>query len=273
MNRRTFRSKITKVAKMFARGVTQRDIAEELGVNTYTITRLQREHGDLLNELIAKEKATIAEAFKKETVILKSVRAAAGTDAVFDDPDRYLLLARKAARIAEKRDQPLFKSSGEETLSSFFESYYVPLMDANRSTIEGYRIAIKRWCHFSGDPPLRKITTPMLAEFKRFLSDLRGMDKVRRASPTTVRNKLRHVLSKAGPAGPRCRDAAGVLSKVPWVKLPKGSGALPRNRSGKIPFRLLPGGRGHGKAPVLRHQAGGLVATVARAGLLHGPSA
>ncbi len=224
MRRRTFKMKIARVARLMARGVIRSEIAKQMGISTQTISGWQREHGELLDRLIEKEKCAIIVAVRKEAVILKVVRKAAGTKAVFADPDQYMKMAMRAVKIAEDRNEPLFESSGEETLSTFFESCFLPMVDGGKGTLYNYRLAVNRWKCFSGDPPLKEITSPMLAKFKWFLSKLHGIKNYRRASPETVKIKLRHIqtiLDKAGPPGPRNRDAVGIIGRVPYVKPPK----------------------------------------------------
>ena len=60
---------------------------------------------------------------------------------------------------------------------------------------------------------------------------MRGKQPGSTQSPTTVRKTLRHVqavLDKAGPAGPRNRDAANLIpAPVPWIKRPRAAEKTP----------------------------------------------
>ena len=85
--------------------------------------------------------------------------------------------------------------------------------------------AIHHWGRVTGDPPLAEISTQTLLRFReKLLQAMGGKQPGSTQSPTTVRKTLRHVqavLDKAGPAGPRNRDAANLIP---------GTGALDRSR-------------------------------------------
>ena len=212
---------IQSAAQLSAEGFTYRQIAERLNSTKDRLGWFRRYYRKLWDSQ-----------FKKaQDAIVKSVRAAAGTDAIMTDPDRYLMLAKQAAKITKKRGQTLFDKKEEHTLSTFFESYYIPLMDASEDAIYQYRNAVNRWTLATGDPPLSKIDSAMLADFKRFLSSLRGRKPGTLASARTVAGRLQYIqsiLDKAGPPRPRNRDAAGILETVPWVRPPKVPLPLPR---------------------------------------------
>ncbi len=225
MRRRTITRQIAKMAKQEAQKAMQGDVAD---------THPPRSLVNLFTELVTEEKAAISRATEKENAVLKTIRKAAGTSAMFDDPHRYLAAAKIAETIARNRNEPLFNQNGEETLSTFLESYYIPLMEAGTIAIKDVQRAVNLWCYFSGDPPLKKITSPKLGQFKKWLGCLPGTIKGRPPSPQTVKNKLRlvqSVLDKAGPPNRYNRDAAGLLSDVPYVKLPKVPLPVPRAAS------------------------------------------
>ena len=153
------------------------------------------------------------------------------------------------------------------TLPDFFERYHAPIfmIGCAANTLVEYRITLAHWSALSGDPPLAEIDVARLAAWKADL--LAGPDAARRAggpgnargasSPkrqqelfpmdrrrrsgrcgprrplakATVNKHLRHVeaiLAKAGPAGPRNRDALEVLPGTPWVRPIKCQKRRPR---------------------------------------------
>ena len=231
MNPRTFRAKLKRAVKMTLQGATKKDIAEALGVTPSAISYWQKAHADLWDKLMRMEKDVVKQAFHKETAILRSVRKIAGTDTVFADPERYFALAQRADKIAEKRGEPLFDCNGETTLCQFYDQYYRPNSEAKEPAVEQYQIVLRQWKYFSGDPPLKNITSAMLGEFKRWLIELPGMKKYKKASVFTVRKKLNHIqgiIYKAGPPGHRNRDAAGIIEHIPWTRPPKTLGLMPK---------------------------------------------
>jgi len=78
---------------------------------------------------------------------------------------------------------------------------------------------------------LEEIDSPTVARFRDAIANLPSRKGNRQLSPQTVRKYLAAVqtlLDKAGQPGPRNRDAAGLLTKVPWAKPPRPLLALPR---------------------------------------------
>ena len=135
----------------------------------------------------------------------------------------------------------LFPHDGQKTLCDFFQGYYLPnqlqAVDAKPCTIEQYRTVLRRWAAVTGDPPLEKITVETLTLFRQFLERCPGNKGRLKASTHTVRKGLRHVLTvlnKAGPPGPRCRDAAGILPSTPWIRSPKAEDSVPRTVSPEV---------------------------------------
>ena len=173
--------------------------------------------------------------------MVTAIRVMAGTAAVLDDVDAYLVRVKRAEEFSKARGTPLFPHDGQKTLCDFFEGYYLPnqlkAVDAKPCTIEGYRTALRRWAAATGDPPLEKITVETLTLFRQFLERCPGNKGRFKASTHTIRKGLRHVLTvlnKAGPAGPRCRDAAGILPSTPWIRSPKAEDSEPRTVSLEI---------------------------------------
>ena len=72
----------------------------------------------------------------------------------------------------------------------------------------------------------------VLAKYKTCLGKLRGRRSVERMRAAVgLQQDLKYiqfVLDKAGPAGPRKSDAAGVIAVPPWVKPPKYETREPR---------------------------------------------
>ncbi|MCP5113971.1 MAG: hypothetical protein GY953_24320 [bacterium] len=112
----------------------------------------------------------------------------------------------------------------EMELLDFFTSYYSPvcLGDAEVRTFEAYRDALAHWVRICGRRSLSGVTAVVLRQFADGLKATRY--RGRSLSVSTVRKHLRHIqaiLDRAGPAGPRCRDAAGILQQVPWIRPPR----------------------------------------------------
>lgn len=137
--------------------------------------------------------------------------------------------------------------SPDLTLRTFFTSTFAPtyLTAARPKTFRAYAEAIAHWARITGDPPLAKISVEVLARFKAqlltggsaaprsaqlTLFDLGPLAHVGLAKPTCNKHlrAIGAMLSKAGPPGPRNRDALGLLETVPWVKPFREMHRLPR---------------------------------------------
>lgn len=134
------------------------------------------------------------------------------------------------------------------TLRTFFESVYAPtyLAGAKPKTFAAYREAIKHWARVHGETLLRSIGVEQLAQFKAALLEGRLHNAARQVQRTffeidaheaaplaraTVNKHLRALqamLGKAGPPGPRNRDALAILPAAPWVKPLREPKRLPR---------------------------------------------
>ena len=135
-------------------------------------------------------------------------------------------MAGQAEKWCREQGQPLFPINDELTLTTFFETYYVParLSDASPGTVNYRRTVLNRWRLITGDPPLKSITVPLLAKFRDAIANSAGEDRVSRKSVNTVAGYLgvvQTLLDKAGPPGMRNRDAAGIIDRVPWIKPPR----------------------------------------------------
>ena len=128
------------------------------------------------------------------------------------------------------------------SFSAFFERTFTPLFlsDARPRTFAAYNETLRHWVRIFGDVALHDVTVVMLARFRDEL--VAGTGKAsgtrRRLSPATVNKHLRHlnhIIGKAGPSGPRNRDALGILNSTPWVKSLK----VYRRRPHTVDFSLL----------------------------------
>jgi len=213
-------ARMVYAARMEAMGQSKAAIAERLHVEVPTVARWARVHKSIwqaVEKEFAKEMArTIAE-----------VRATAGTDAVFQEPDEYVLKASQAERWLAMKGEALFPDKGAMTMTRFLDEHYVPVCLANASPgcIAHYRIVVKRWRLLTGDPPLTDITVGLLAKFRDSLAVSRGLKPHRRMSPTTVHTMLRvlqTLLDKAGEPHYRNRDAVAIIKgPVPWIRPPR----------------------------------------------------
>jgi len=214
---------IRRATALVAAGRAMGQIAAELQVHVDALEDWREEHRQLWDREL--ERAMQA------AVIL--IRSQAGTDAVLADPAEYLRRAAVAERWTRQNGQDLFERNGAMTLCTFYRDYYKPtrLTAASPKTAESYEVSLRRWALITGDPPLSEITTPILSRFRDCLAKLRGRAAHLPMSPNRIRSILRHVqtvLDKAGPSGPRHRDAADILAKVPWVRPPKEELGEPR---------------------------------------------
>ena len=148
---------------------------------------------------------------------------------------RLKALARPWAPADGPRDdcpieRPLTSAA---TLTVFYQRYFrvARLSDASPRTIEKYDTTLATWAKLTGDPPMGQITVETLLHFREALKASPGKLPGSMRSLNTVRGALTHlqaVLDKAGPAGPRNRDAAGILpGPAPWVKRPRSVEKMP----------------------------------------------
>jgi integrase len=206
----------TALRMKIIQGKTIAEIADELGFTSEVFHYWRRNYGALYDEIET----------KLTNEVIGWVRQAVGTDAILESTDLYMARALTAEKWCQAAEVPLFPTTEETTLCSFYETYYLPtcLYGASESTLGLYRGVLKRWKLLTGDPPLRSIDVALLAKFRDALSKMRGMEKWQRAAPSSVATTLRHVqtlLDKAGPPGRRNRDAAGLIETVPWVRQPR----------------------------------------------------
>lgn len=105
------------------------------------------------------------------------------------------------------------------TLTEFYESYILPVIrlpkSASPRTIEEDRIALSHWKKITGDPPLDQITPQLCAKFM--------LELAKSTAPLTQRKTAIHLqlmLDHAGPPDRRHRNAAELLTRVPYLERP-----------------------------------------------------
>lgn len=114
---------------------------------------------------------------------------------------------------------------GSMSLRTFYERVLITLVhaDASHRTIKEYRSTLAAWEKHTKNPPLKEIDSLGLANFRNTLRNTRAAG--------TVNKHLRHVnhiIAKAGPPGPRNRDALGIIPGAPWAKELKTYRSIPR---------------------------------------------
>jgi len=210
------RDRIRKATAMLAAGETWEKVADSLHVAPSGMKEWQKLHPEFWAEEYER-------AIQAAIVV---VRRLAGTAAIAEDPELFIRQAMRCEKWLAKRGEPLFAHPEQVTLRTFYQTYYKPnrLGDATPGAIAKIAGALRQWVLFTGDPPLAEITVATLGQFKTCLERLPGRDRVKRLSPNTVRGLLKTVqtiLDKAGPPGPRNRDAAGLVERPPWIKPPR----------------------------------------------------
>jgi len=212
-----------KVATTMAAGVPQAEIAAKLEIPLPAIRSWQESYPARWRE----------ELEHAMTISAGLVRELAGREAIGVDAAAYLRQARAVQRWATAKGLEIFDKPSGATLAGFFATYYRPvrLDGASPETLKGYWAAVRSWVAITGDPPLCDITAKMLVFYRDRLAECGGRSAAPRRSAASVRSHLSHVqfiLQKAGPAGPRNRDAAGLIDQVPWIKLPRATWPIPR---------------------------------------------
>jgi integrase len=111
------------------------------------------------------------------------------------------------------------------TLCSFYNDRFLLLFhaDASTSTRAEYGYSLKKRETITSNPKLEDLDAITLAEFRaKLLADL---------SPATANKHFRHlnhIFAKAGPPGPRNRDAIDVLDHCLWLQQKSIQKTLPR---------------------------------------------
>ncbi len=172
--------------------------------------------------------------------------------------------------LPPRRTRPSSPDVAGLPLGEFFERVYVPqfLVGTSPRTLDAYRESLAHWSRVTGNLPLREIDSQRLAEFKAsLLEGSQGSQGSRKdakaqrqltlfelggwAAPlrlcvrykgdplaaATVNKHLRHlgaILSKAGPPGPRNRDALWAIERVPWTRPVRQYRRMPRKVSDQV---------------------------------------
>jgi DNA-binding CsgD family transcriptional regulator len=207
---------IRKATALTAAGEGRSEIAERLGIKISTLEHWQRHYADAWKDELGRA--------MEAALIL--VQRHAGTEALSEDPAAYLRRALVCDRWAQQNGRQLFAKPDELTLCTFFESHYRPtrLQDGSSETVRSFRNVLRRWRLLTGDPPLKEITHSTLTHFRDCLAKMRGQKRASRLSGQSIRRYftcIECLLNKAGPAGYRNRDAAGLIPSAPWIKKPK----------------------------------------------------
>jgi len=109
--------------------------------------------------------------------------------------------------------------SSSMTLSEFFSEFYVRSFELSQDERVLYESALKHWKGITSDPPLREITSDLMAIFSMEIESDRNV-----AQPRDFVNRVQWIIDQAGPQIPessRLRYAAGLLDRVPWTKTPE----------------------------------------------------
>jgi integrase len=215
--------RIRKATALLAAGEDREEVARQCGVTVEGMKEWQKLHPKFWKE----------EYGRAMTAAIAVVRRIAGTEAVSADPERFVRQATRADRWARDHGESLFPKREGWTVSTFYERYYKPLRltDATAVAIAKYEGTVKRWGLLTGDPPLTEISGQTLAAFRVCLEKMCGKGRVLPMSSATVRghvNTINTLLTKAGPPGPRNRDAADILAKPPWLRPPRVDPPTPR---------------------------------------------
>lgn len=232
--------RIARAAALMVQGMTKPLVAKAVGSTVPALNDLWKRYPDIWARANASARDIVDETIH---AAIDKIRKEAGTAAVLTDPELFLHRAEMAEQYLVSCGESLFPPNDKMTLGRFFETYYLPtcLSDATGQTRDNYRVMLRRWAIFTGDPAIVDITSPALAMFRDCLGKIRGLKAHLPMSSTTVAGYLRRLqtlLDKAGPSGQRNRDAAGIINHVPWVKGPRERPKLPRIVTPEI-FRLV----------------------------------
>lgn len=212
-------SKIIKATRLRAFGHTYIRIARHLGMKPEGLRGLKKRHPAMWE---AAEQEAIKHAAK--LVRRKMRRSQSALDDVMRSADA---VANSRLPVLNEPGEAVTQAAGSKhTVGTFLERYLIPcrLQEASPETIGIYRKAARKFAVLMGNPTLDDITNEMLAKYREALKAMPARGKNGRVlSVNTVRMYVEHlqiILDKAGPAGPRNRDAAGFLKVVPYVKPP-----------------------------------------------------
>jgi len=143
-------------------------------------------------------------------------------------PPKPKIDRRRAAAIVDNPPPEVTVADPSlHTVPTFLDSYVIPccLTEAAPATVNAYRIVVRKFAKWAGNPPLKAITNVMLAQYREAMKKMPARAKGDKPlSINTVASQLgmlQTILDRAGSPVRRCRDAAGILETVPWVKLPR----------------------------------------------------
>jgi integrase len=163
------------------------------------------------------------------------IREVAGTEAALQHARAVIDLRSPAARRIneELSAKAAMTPSAEMTLTQFYWSYFKPVCLGSTCAlgVANYERIMRAWMLLMGDPPLKAITAATLAIFRDRVAKLPGLKGLGYVSLVTVNNYMRWlqaVIDKSGPPMRGQRDAAGVLDRVPWIKLAVAPLKMPR---------------------------------------------
>lgn len=232
--------KIARATNLLAQGMTMTKAAVSVGLALDTLQKLRKKYRDLWERAEKRADEAIQGIIEQAAA---EIREQAGTQSVLVDPDVFLRRAEFVERHLASRGETLFPVNGKMTVGKFLETYYLPtcLADGSDGQRDLYRIMVRRWAILTGDPAIDEINSAHMSRFRDCLTKVRGLKAHLPMTPTTIAGYLRRLqtlLDKAGPPGPRNRDAAGIIERVPWIKPPRQSPKFPRIVSPET-FRLV----------------------------------
>ncbi len=148
-------------------------------------------------------------------------------------------------------------------LPEYYDRYHLPQFQAEAAagTLKSYRESLAHWQRVTNNPRLSDCDSSLLASFKAALfnpqvfrrksgvkapqmslfdmappaAELNGRRPLSRATTNKHLRQIAAIFNKAGPAGPKNRDALGILDFVPWTKPLREYRRLPRD----VPDEIL----------------------------------
>lgn len=107
-----------------------------------------------------------------------------------------------------------------KTLSEFYETFVLPSIRRPRrqpeETIAQDRVALNHWKRLTGDPPLDRITPELCACFMTALAN----EGKKANTLRKIAVHLQFILDFAGPPDRHHRNAAKILTEVPYIERP-----------------------------------------------------
>lgn len=224
------RARIKQIVNQRIAGKTWRQIGEQLNLHPNYVDQHRVEYPGIWNEEYESSMGLMTQILRE-----KLARPAKPED----DIDEACRQMSEYLRWAKAKSLPTNPNhvDGVVTLSDFFKKYYKPtcLATAAPANLVCYEETLTWWIAITGDPPIDKISSQTIANFYACLGKRRGKKQGSVASPNSVRRHARSiqaVIDRLGPAMPRCRDAAGILTGLPpYAKPPRPVVRLPKRVS------------------------------------------